>query len=118
MQNIREMAVLSRELLTLETSDVDTSHLMLLIYVSCDVKIHPGVPDQPLDELIECLRAARKRRPDLALEGHIRARVAMAWCLVCRYQRLMRMMTTRRLRLSLDEIIADTYPPGTARTNL
>jgi hypothetical protein len=34
MQNIREIAILSRELLTVETSDIDTTHLILLI---CEV---------------------------------------------------------------------------------
>jgi CHAT domain-containing protein len=87
MQNIREMAVLSRELLTLDASDVYTSHFMLLIYRVVMSKIHPGDPDQPLDELIDYLRTAREHKLDLALEGHIRAdRVALAWCLVCRYQ--------------------------------
>ena len=68
MQNIREMAVLSRELL--ETSDVHaTQQLILLIHSVVSSKIRPGVLDQPLDELIEFSRVARKRRPDL-LEGH------------------------------------------------
>jgi hypothetical protein len=80
MQNIREMAVLSRELLTLEASDVDITHLILLIHGVVMPNIRPGVPDQPLDELIEVLRAARKQRPDL-LEVH----VAFAVSLVSRY---------------------------------
>jgi hypothetical protein len=65
MQNIQDMAVLSRELLTLGTSDVDTTHLIILIHGVVRTNIQTGVPDQPLDELIECLRAARKHRPDL-----------------------------------------------------
>jgi tetratricopeptide (TPR) repeat protein len=80
MQNIREMAVLTRELLTLNTSDVDTAHLIILIHAVVESQIHIGVPDQPLDELIECLRAARKQGPYL-LKGHI----AFAQSLVCRY---------------------------------
>ena len=65
MQNIREIAVLSRELL--ETSDVDATHLIPLI----DEHVRPRNPtdpdgwDQPLDEIIECLRAVRKHRPDI-----------------------------------------------------
>ena len=82
MQNIREMAVLSRELLTLNTSDIATTNLITLIYDAVMVNIHTGVPDQPLDELIECLRVARKQRPDL-VDGH----VALAVCLVRRYYR-------------------------------
>jgi hypothetical protein len=80
MQNIREMAVLSRELLTLETSDVDATHLIVVIHAAMKSRIYPRVPDQPLDELIECLRVARKRRPDL-LEG----RIAFALSLASRY---------------------------------
>jgi hypothetical protein len=60
MQNIWEMAVLLHELLTLDTSDIDTSHIIFLIYAVVMSNIRPAVPDQPLDELIECLRAARK----------------------------------------------------------
>jgi CHAT domain-containing protein len=80
MQNIREMAILSRELLTLDMSDVDTTRLILLLHEVVMSNIEAGIPDQPLDELIECLRMARKRRPDL-LEG----RIALAVSLACRY---------------------------------
>ena len=78
MQNIREMAVLSRELLTLETSDVNPTRLIILIYVVVKSKLHPDVPDQPLDEIIEFLRAAREHRPDL-LEGRIALAVTLAY---------------------------------------
>ena len=78
MRNIREMAVLSRELL--ETPDVDTTHLVVLILAVVRSNIRPGDPGQPLDELIEFSRVARKRRPDL-LEG----RMALAMSLGCRY---------------------------------
>ena len=77
MQNIREMAVLSRELL--ETSDVDATHFIIIIHAVVTSKIGLDVPDQPLDELIEFLRVARKRRPDL-LDGHM----IFATCLVLR----------------------------------
>jgi hypothetical protein len=80
MQNIREIAILSHELLTMETSDIDTTHLIDLIWEVVRSKIDLGAPDQPLDELIECLRAATKRRPDLP-EG----RAAFAQSLVSRY---------------------------------
>ena len=80
MQNIREMVVLSRELLETSEFDVDATQLILLIYSVVLPKISIAVPDQPLDELIEFSRVARKRRPDL-LEGHI----AFAVFLVSRY---------------------------------
>ena len=80
MQNIREMAVLSRELLTLKTSDVDTTHLIILIIEVVESQIHPGIPDQPLDEIIEVLRAARMQRPDL-----LDCRITLARSLAYRY---------------------------------
>ena len=79
MQIIREMAVLCREPLTLDTSDVYTTRLILLIQEVIS-KLRVGVPDQPLDELIECLRAARKHKPDL-----LKVRLALANTLIYRY---------------------------------
>ena len=81
MQNIREMAIFSRELLTMETSDIDTTRLIDFIWEVTLSKIYRGVPDHPLDELIECLRAAMKRRPDLP-----RARFTFAMSLMNRYR--------------------------------
>jgi hypothetical protein len=80
MHNIREMAIISRELLTLETSDIDTTHLIVLLSEVVVLQINPGYPDQPLDELIEFLRAAGMHRPDL-VEG----RMALAASLASRY---------------------------------
>ena len=82
MQNIREMAILSREVLNLDPPDDEATHLITLIYTVVEPNIRAGVPNQPLDELIECLRAARKRRPDqLRGEGLL----AYAISLGCRY---------------------------------
>jgi hypothetical protein len=80
MQNIREIAILSRELLAVEASGIDTTRLIDFIWEIMQSRIHLGVPDQPLDELIECMRAATKRRPDL-LQG----RAAFAMSLISRY---------------------------------
>ena len=105
MQNIREMAVLSHELLTLEASDVDTTHPIILIYTVVKSKIRAGVPEQPLDELIECLREARKRRPDL-LEGQI----AFAMVLASRYYTTKANNDYEEAGSTLDQIIAHAYP--------
>ena len=78
MRNIREMAVLSREVL--ETPDVDATHFIIIIHAVVSSKMRIAVPDQPLDALIEFSRVATKRRPDL-LEGHM----IFAISLVCRY---------------------------------
>ena len=68
MENIRKMAVLSRELL--QTPEVDATLFITKIYAVVHSKIPGDVPDQPLDELIEFSRVARMRRPDL-LEAHM-----------------------------------------------
>ena len=78
MQNIREMAVLCRELFTSQTSYIETTRLVVLLYGVVTTKICPGIPDQPLDELIECLRVAREHRPDL-LEGRLAIGISLAF---------------------------------------
>jgi hypothetical protein len=105
MQNIREMAVLCRELFTLETSDVDTTHLIILTYRVVISKIRSGVPDQPLDELIEFSRVARKRRPDL-LEAHM----TFAISLVFRYAMTSVNDDYEEAASTLDDVIAYSYP--------
>ena len=80
MQNIREMTVLSHELLTMETSDINATRIIDLIWQVVQSKIHIGVPDQPLDELIECLRVAMKHQSVLP-----QVPVAFAKSLVYRY---------------------------------
>jgi CHAT domain-containing protein len=109
MQNIREIAVLSRELLTLDTSDVDARDLILLIYNAVKSAIRPGVPAQPLDELIECLRAARRHRPDLP-EG----RFALFKSLASRYCITHMNGDYEEAMPLLDEIIAGS--PGNSRS--
>jgi CHAT domain-containing protein len=106
MQNIREIAVVSRELFnlnTFESSDVDTAGLISLIHGAVSSNIRFAVPDQPPDELIECLRAARKHRPDL-LEG----RFALAISLRARYNMTFLNDDYEEAASILDEIIADT----------
>jgi hypothetical protein len=103
MQNIRKMVVLSREVL--ETSDIDATHFIVLIHAVVIPRIGPGVPDQPLDELIEFSRVARKRRPDL-LEGHI----TFAYSLVCRYVMTCENYDYEEAVSILDEIIAYRSP--------
>jgi hypothetical protein len=68
-------------------------------------KKFPGVPGQPLDELIECLRAARKRRPDL-LEGHMTFAISP----VCRYIMTCADHDYEEAASILDEIIAYRSP--------
>ena len=108
IQNIREIAVLSRELVSLETSGVDVPHLIFLICVIVVSRVRPNVPDLPLDEIIESLRAARKHRPDV-LEG----RIALALSLACRYHVTRMDDDYEEAMPILDEIIASS--PGESR---
>ncbi|KAI9451568.1 hypothetical protein BJY52DRAFT_97396 [Lactarius psammicola] len=82
MQNIGEMAVLCRELLTSDASDgdADTSRSITLFSRAVSSKVRPWVPDQPLDQVIDCLRLARMHKPELR-DAHF----ALAFCLGIRY---------------------------------
>jgi hypothetical protein len=104
MQIIREMARLCREL-TLDTSDVDATDLILRILNVVVTKMNRGVPDQPEDELIECLRTVWKRRPDL-LEGGM----TFAISLVYRYSVTSANDDYKEATSILDEIIAYSSP--------
>ena len=108
MQNIRDMAVFSRELL--ETSDIDATHFIVLIYAAVKSKVRAGAAagalKQPLDELIEFSRVAKKRRPDL-LEGHW----TFAKSLIGRYRMTGVNDDYEEAVSSLEEIVA-YRPPG------
>ncbi len=80
MQNIREMAVLCRELLTSDAFDGNISRSITLFARAVSSEIRPWVPDQPLDQVIECLRLARMHKPELR-DAHF----ALAFCLGIRY---------------------------------
>ncbi len=80
MHTIEEMAMLCRELLTLDTSEGDTTHTITLLARVVGSRISPWDPDQPLDSVIECLREASTCKPDLRA-----ARLALAHSLGCRY---------------------------------
>ncbi|KAI9433869.1 hypothetical protein H4582DRAFT_2081560 [Lactarius indigo] len=80
MQNIREMTTLCRELLTSDVSDGDTTRSITRFARTVSSQIRPWVPDQPLDQVIECLRLARKHKPELQS-----AHFSLAFCLGTRY---------------------------------
>jgi len=105
MQNIGEMAVLCRELLNLDMSDFDTARSITLFARAVLLKISPWVPDQPLDQLVDCLRAARKHKPDLR-----EARFALAHCLSCRYCMTFVNDDYEEAASVLDEILTSSSP--------
>ncbi|KAI9441129.1 CHAT domain-containing protein [Lactarius psammicola] len=80
MRNIEEMAVLCCELLTLNASDSDTTGSITLFTRAVASKMNPLAPDSRWDQVIECLRLARKHKPDLR-EAHF----LLAWSLQNRY---------------------------------
>ncbi|KAH8978916.1 CHAT domain-containing protein [Lactarius hatsudake] len=83
MQCMEEMAVLCYELLTSNASDNDTTRIRSITCLATVVssKITPSMPDQLLNQVIECLRLARKQQPDLRLAlAH-----SLACSLTCRY---------------------------------
>jgi tetratricopeptide (TPR) repeat protein len=105
MENIREISILCHGLFTLETLVVDTTDLVHLIFNVLLSNIFPGVLDQPLDELIECLRAAKKRRPDL-----LKARISLAMSLIARYSTTYMNDDYEEAASILDKIITSGSP--------
>jgi hypothetical protein len=105
MENIGEMAVLCRELFALDILDDDTTLSITRFVLAVLSKIRLGVPDQPLDQLIECLRAARKHKPDLR-----EARFALALSLCCRYCTTFVNDDHEEAASVLDEIITSSSP--------
>src|SRR6266702_163853 len=79
-QDIVEMAALCHELLTSDAPEGDITHSVTLISQVVSSKFDMGVPGQPLDQVIECLREARKHKPDQR-----NARFVRAYSLTCRY---------------------------------
>src|SRR6266702_2493776 len=105
MQNIEEMAVLCHELFTSGASDGDTTRSITLFSRVVSSKIRLGVPNQPLDRPIECLRATRKHKPDLRA-----ARFALAHSLGCRYCTTLVNDDYEEAASVLDEIITSSSP--------
>ncbi|KAH9057572.1 CHAT domain-containing protein [Lactarius vividus] len=105
MQNIREMAVLCRELLALDMSDGDTTHSILHFAKAVSSAIRPWVPDQPLDQVIECLRLVKMHKPELR-----DAQFALAFCLGTRYCMTFVNVDYEEAASMMDEIIASSSP--------
>ncbi|KAH9037567.1 hypothetical protein EDB84DRAFT_1480984 [Lactarius hengduanensis] len=98
-QNIDEMAVLCRELLTSDAPEGDIDHTVTL-FSAVILKIGPWDPDLLLDQVIECLQVARKRRPHL-----LTPRLALALRLGYRYYMTSVSDDYEEAAVLLDEII-------------
>ncbi|KAH9170782.1 CHAT domain-containing protein [Lactarius sanguifluus] len=102
MQCIEEMAVLCHELLTLDPSNDDTTDSLTHLAGVFLSKFSLSAPDQPLNQIIECLRLARKHRLDMAVS------FALAASLLCRYFTTFVNDDYEEAASALDEIIAST----------
>ncbi len=107
MKNIGEMAVLYCELLASDASESDTTRSILPICVAILSEIHPGVPGQPLDQVVECLRAARRHKPDLR-----EARYTLAYSLCIRYCTMTFANDDYEEAMSIYDEIITSSPPG------
>ncbi|KAI9452962.1 CHAT domain-containing protein [Lactarius psammicola] len=105
MENIGEMADLCREFLTSDASEGETSDVVTLIYKAVFSRIRMGVSDQPLDQLVECLRVARVHKPD-PREAHF----SLAYCLGIRYLVTFVNDDYEEAASIFDEIIASSSP--------
>ena len=110
MENLGEMAVLCRELLTLDTLNVQilTTFSLLFVTLLCNLKHSPPdvwVLDQPVDEFIEFLRAAREHQifPN-------EVRLALASCLYVRYSKTHVNDDYEEAVSMLDEVITSSSP--------
>ncbi|KAH9057548.1 hypothetical protein EDB87DRAFT_1833043 [Lactarius vividus] len=65
VQCIEEMAVLCHELLTSNAPDSDTTPSIICFAVAVVFNLSLWAPDQPLNQVIECLRLVKKHKPDL-----------------------------------------------------
>ena len=108
-QKIRQMAILCHEHLTSgsDMSDVYTTCLIRLIPKIVVPEILMLDLDRPMDEVIECLQAARKHRPDL-----LEARLALARSFFLRYCMTFANDDYEEATSILDEIITSTSSPG------
>ncbi|KAH9032353.1 CHAT domain-containing protein [Lactarius deliciosus] len=99
---IEEMAVLCHELLTSDTSNDDTTDSLTHLAGVFLSKFSLSAPDQPLNQIIECLRLARKHRLDMGVS------FALAASLLCRYLTTFVNDDYEEAVSALDEIIAST----------
>ncbi|KAH9014462.1 CHAT domain-containing protein [Lactarius hengduanensis] len=102
MQCIEEMAVLCRELLTSDASNDDTARSLTQLAGVFLSKFSLSATDQPLNQIIECLRLARKHKLDMGVS------FALAMSLLCRYFTTFVNDDYEEAVSALDEIIAST----------
>jgi CHAT domain-containing protein len=103
LQNIEEMAVLCRELLTSDASDSGTTRATTHFVKAVVSKLCLSVPNQPLNPVIDCLRLARELNPELRC-----AHLAFVFCLSIRFLTTFVDDDYEEAASVLDEIITPT----------
>ena len=106
LQYIEEMAILCQELLTSDApSDSDTTHAITHFSRAVLSKFKPADMNQPLNPVIDCLRLARERIPELGY-----AHLAFVSCLCIRYYMTFMDDDYEEAASVLDEIIRPISP--------
>jgi CHAT domain-containing protein len=80
VKTLEEMAVLTHELLTSDPSCDDTNHAIAVFVSALEGERPDPFPDQPLNQIIACLRLTRMHKPELP-EVHF----FLSECLCMRY---------------------------------
>ncbi|KAN0140706.1 CHAT domain containing protein [Lactarius tabidus] len=104
VQTLVEMAVLTHELLTSDPSSANTTSAIAHFVGALSHKLPLPFPDQPLNQIIKCLRLARMHKPEMR-EVHF----LLAKCLYFRYYYTMNDELDEATSI-LDEVIASSSP--------
>jgi tetratricopeptide (TPR) repeat protein len=80
VQTLQEMSILTHELLASDPSSTFTTHA-ITAFVQALFVIPDPFPDQPLNQIIECLRLAMTHKPEIR-----EVRFVLAKCLYFRYE--------------------------------
>ncbi|KAH9033970.1 hypothetical protein EDB83DRAFT_2649842 [Lactarius deliciosus] len=104
VQNIEEMTVLFHELLTAEDASEGDVTLFSIFLVSFSYS-HLWTLDQPLAQVIECLRLAKMRKPELRV-----VHICLAYCLCVRYNMMNVNDDYEEAASIMDKFIASSFP--------
>jgi CHAT domain-containing protein len=104
VQTLEEMAILTYELLTSDPSSTDTTVAVGALSESLSSEVPYPFPDQPLNQIIECLRLERVRRPEIR-----EVPFCLAQCLRIRYYTTMNGELEEAVSI-LDDLIASSSP--------
>jgi CHAT domain-containing protein len=104
VQTLQEMAILTHELLTSDPSSDDTTSTITLFAGALGPKFPEPFPEEPLNQIIKCLRLARQHKPELR-EVHF----SLAKCLYFRYLYTLNDELDEAASI-VDEIIASSSP--------